>query len=39
LEAGEKLGCSNLTVVTFNEEKTIERNGKVIKVTPAWKFL
>lgn len=39
LEASEKLNCANLSVVTFNEERNIERNGKVIKVIPAWKWL
>lgn len=39
LEASEKLNCNNLTVVTFNEERNIERNGKVIRVLPAWKWL
>ncbi len=39
LEASDKLNCQKLTVVTFNEENNIERNGKVIKVLPAWKWL
>jgi len=39
LGASEKLGCSNLTIVTFNEEKTIKLDEKVVKVTPAWKWL
>ena len=38
VEASEKLNCGNLTVVTFDEEKNIERNGKVIRVIPAWKW-
>jgi len=38
LEASEKLTCSTLTVITFDEEKNIERNDKVIRVTPAWKW-
>ena len=38
LEASEKLNCGNLSVVTFNEERNIERSGKVIRVTPAWKW-
>jgi len=38
LEASEKLNCDKLTIVTFDEEKKIERNGKVIRVTPAWKW-
>jgi hypothetical protein len=39
LEASQKLNCTNLTLVTFNEETNIEKNGKTIKVTPAWKWL
>jgi uncharacterized protein len=39
LGASEKLACSNLTIVTFNEEKTIKLDEKVVKVTPAWKWL
>jgi predicted AAA+ superfamily ATPase len=38
LEAGKKLNCGNLKVVTFNEERNIESDGKVIRVTPAWKW-
>ena len=39
LEASETLNCNNLTIVTFNEERNIERNGKNIRVLPAWKWL
>ncbi len=39
LEASEELNCNNLTIVTFNEERNIERNGKTIEVLPAWKWL
>jgi hypothetical protein len=39
LEASEKLNCDSLTIVTFNEERNIERNGKNIRVLPAWKWL
>lgn len=35
----EKLNCSNLEIVTFDEEKTIKQDGKVIRVVPAWKWL
>ena len=38
LSASEKLNCDNLTVVTFNENKTIKQEKKVVKVTPAWKW-
>ena len=39
LEASEKLNCNCLTIVTFNEERNIKRNGKNIRVLPAWKWL
>ena len=28
-----------LEIVTFNEESTIEEDGKVIRVVPVWKWL
>ncbi|XES76314.1 MAG: ATP-binding protein [Candidatus Bathyarchaeia archaeon] len=39
LETSEKMNCPKLTIVTFNEEKKIEQNGKTIEVIPAWKWL
>lgn len=36
-DAGE-LKCSNLTIVTMNEERVIEKNGYKIKVLPIYKF-
>jgi uncharacterized protein len=39
LTASEQLNCDNLTVVTFNENKTIKQDKKVVKVAPAWKWL
>jgi len=39
IEASNKLNCENLNIITFNEEKTIKTRGKIIKVTPAWKWL
>jgi predicted AAA+ superfamily ATPase len=38
LTAGEQLNCDNLTVITFNENKTIKKDTKVVKVIPAWKW-
>jgi predicted AAA+ superfamily ATPase len=38
-EAGKQLNCNDLTIVTFDEEKTIEQYGSIIKVVPAWKWL
>jgi hypothetical protein len=39
LDAGDKLDCSNLSIVTFNEERVINQGGKTINVVPAWKWL
>ena len=36
-DAGE-LKCSNLTIVTMNEERVIEKNGYKVKVLPIYKF-
>lgn len=38
LEAGKKLGCTSLTIITFNEEKTITQDSSVIDVRPIWKW-
>ena len=32
-------GCENLTIVTHDEEATIESQGHDIRVIPAWKWL
>jgi hypothetical protein len=39
LEASEEIDCDKLTIVTFNEERKIERQGKRINMLPAWKWL
>ena len=39
LEASEELDCNKLTIVTFNEQRKIERPGKLVNVLPAWKWL
>ena len=38
LEAGKKLGCTSLTIITFNEERTITQDSSVIDVRPIWKW-
>jgi predicted AAA+ superfamily ATPase len=38
LEASKKLNCNTLTVITFNEERNIERDSKIIRVVPSWKW-
>lgn len=39
LEASKVTGCNNLTIVTIDEESTIERNNNIINVVPAWKWI
>ena len=39
VDAAEALGCENLTIVTHDEETTIECQGHDIRVIPAWKWL
>jgi uncharacterized protein len=39
LDAAEELGCSDLTIVTHDEEETIRERGFEIRVVPAWKVL
>ena len=38
-DAAEALGCEDLTVITHDEETTIEYEGHRIRVIPAWKWL
>jgi predicted AAA+ superfamily ATPase len=38
MTAANELSCSALTILTFNETGEIEKEGKKIKVLPAWKF-
>lgn len=38
VECAGELKCNNLIIVTENEERTIERNGYLIKVLPINKF-
>lgn len=39
LEASKKLNCNRLSIITYNEERTINQDGKTINVIPAWKWL
>lgn len=39
LEAASVTGCENLYIITKDEEDTLVREGKEIKVMPAWKWL
>lgn len=38
VECAGELKCDNLTIVTWNEEWVIEKNGYVVKVVPVEKF-
>lgn len=39
LEASSVTGCDNLLIITDDEEKCIEVDGKKVNVVPAWKWL
>ena len=38
-EAIAELDCTTATIVTRNEEETIEKDGRTVTVVPAWKWL
>ncbi len=38
LEAGRATGCTDLLIVTFDEETTLTQDGLTIRVLPAWKW-
>ena len=38
IECAGELKCSNLIIVTINEERVIEKNGYKVKVLPIYKF-
>ena len=38
VECAMELGCDNLTIVTYNDERTIEKDGYTINVVPALSF-
>lgn len=39
IKAAKTTGCRQLTVVTWDEEETVEKDGMEIKLVPLWKFL
>lgn len=39
LAAAESLGCEDLSIITHDEESTIEQSGHRIRVVPAWMWL
>ena len=38
LEASKATRCDRLSIITIDEERSLERNGKRIHVVPAWKW-
>lgn len=39
LDASEALGCTDLTIITHDEEAVLTERGQTVKVVPAWKWL
>lgn len=39
IEASEELNVNKLTVLTWDEEKRVERNKQIINFVPLWKWL
>lgn len=39
IEASQELNISNLTILTWNEEREVEKDGKTVKFKPLWKWL
>jgi len=39
LEASEELKVELLTILTWDEEKNVEKEGKIIRFVPLWKWL
>lgn len=39
IDAAETLGCSDLTIVTHDEEGSVKERGFEIRIVPAWKAL
>jgi predicted AAA+ superfamily ATPase len=38
-EASQELGVSDVTILTWDDEREMEQGGKVIKCEPVWKWL
>ncbi len=39
LKASKDLGCDNLLIITWDQEETIKKRGKVVRVVQLWRFL
>jgi predicted AAA+ superfamily ATPase len=38
-EAGKELDVVNLTILTWNDRREMEKDGMIIQVIPLWKWL
>lgn len=39
MECAGELHCNNLLLLTWDEEKTIEQDGQIIRILPVWKWM
>lgn len=39
IECAGELKCSNLTILTYNDKRIIEKDGYKIEVVPIWEFI
>ena len=39
IQAMEELSLTEATMVTLDEDQQLEKDGKKIRIIPAWKFL
>ena len=39
VEASQELGVSSLTILTWDEQREVEKDGKTIKFKPMWRWL
>jgi predicted AAA+ superfamily ATPase len=39
IEAAKTLNCSDLTIITYDEDGTIDLDGYNIKIVAAWRWL
>jgi|CXWL01.1.fsa_nt_gi predicted AAA+ superfamily ATPase len=38
-EAGEELNCTDLKIISWDEEREIKKKGKIIQIIPLWKWI
>lgn len=39
IQASSEVDCENLKLITWNQEETVNTDGKTIEIIPAWKWL